>query len=429
MSYRELLQKYKEGTLSDSRKKEVEEDIEKQEAISDYLVDRMEEEWDAFSTVPAGKTEEARQEKEDREEAEKLTRMINRSIRRAFLKLGAAVTAISLVLVLFVVFGLSPLVSLFYYNPAKTVQEDRENAAVLNQMSRDYGIYSDVTMPGKFRDQVQVQSQGLGVYNIIISQSVSLSGKFENVSGTVRRGKLNLYNTNVLNPPSSFLFAASYSEDDSLSLSRRLEQDKKDLGKDEDLVYWQYSNQEEAREALENLEDDRFYQGYVTFENTMTFSELKAFLKTLPKDSWCEWYGVNTAKGRNTRLMGYYQYAAAACDTADRWKLDAYPDLNIWENTDSKQEKSVFDTAEARLQDESWCTTHMVSMLRYLSDQKQFLKLMGEGGLESNYKEAADYVEKNGLSFYGVLVIGKKADLLKLEAQKEVYGIVAQEAE
>ena len=40
MTYRELLELYKQGKLEENKKHEVESDIERQEAISDYLFDR-----------------------------------------------------------------------------------------------------------------------------------------------------------------------------------------------------------------------------------------------------------------------------------------------------------------------------------------------------------------------------------------------------
>ena len=42
MKYRELLQEYKNGTLDESKREEVERDIEKQDAISEYLFENAE---------------------------------------------------------------------------------------------------------------------------------------------------------------------------------------------------------------------------------------------------------------------------------------------------------------------------------------------------------------------------------------------------
>ena len=42
MNYRELLQKYKAGELPEEQRKQVRQDIEKQDAISEYLFDNEE---------------------------------------------------------------------------------------------------------------------------------------------------------------------------------------------------------------------------------------------------------------------------------------------------------------------------------------------------------------------------------------------------
>lgn len=44
MSYREKLEKYKKNQLPEEEKKKVEDEIEKAEAINEYLADKLEEE-------------------------------------------------------------------------------------------------------------------------------------------------------------------------------------------------------------------------------------------------------------------------------------------------------------------------------------------------------------------------------------------------
>lgn len=67
MTYHELIALYKQNNLDEQKKKEVESDIEKQEAISEYLFDRedtgMEDELDSYFTGATGKSD-AEKEKE-----------------------------------------------------------------------------------------------------------------------------------------------------------------------------------------------------------------------------------------------------------------------------------------------------------------------------------------------------------------------------
>ena len=134
MTYRELLELYKAGELELEQRKRIEKDIEKQEAISDYLYEQegipgLEDvfaEEDRNRSVFADerqtetgkeKTEADAQEQRARGQRRKnknrritpeedidteFITMINRSIRRAFRRLGLTVLALAFALILFV---------------------------------------------------------------------------------------------------------------------------------------------------------------------------------------------------------------------------------------------------------------------------------------------------------------------------------------
>ena len=56
MNYRELLQKYKAGELPEEQRKQVRQDIEKQDAISEYLFDNEEMEFEEQIEQDGGQT-------------------------------------------------------------------------------------------------------------------------------------------------------------------------------------------------------------------------------------------------------------------------------------------------------------------------------------------------------------------------------------
>lgn len=84
MKYRKLLEQYQKNLLDEGKKKQIEEDIEKHEAISEYLYTKEEE-------IP--ELQELLEETEVSQEkgSESFAELVNRSIRRAFLKMGTAV--------------------------------------------------------------------------------------------------------------------------------------------------------------------------------------------------------------------------------------------------------------------------------------------------------------------------------------------------
>ena len=124
MTYRELLELYKAGELELEQRKRIEKDIEKQEAISDYLYEQegipgledvFKEEQNSSVFADGrqtetgkekaeadaqeqkargqrGKNKDRRSTKEEDIDTEFIT-MINRSIRRAFRRLGLTVLA------------------------------------------------------------------------------------------------------------------------------------------------------------------------------------------------------------------------------------------------------------------------------------------------------------------------------------------------
>jgi hypothetical protein len=73
------------------------------------------------------------------------------------------------------------------------------------------------------------------------------------------------------------------------------------------------------------------------------------------------------------------------------------------------------------MSDENFMKKHLVSMLRYMSKQGKFFSMMKED--IDTYSNAADYVEKNGLTVYGFVVLVDKDELLKID---EVYLIYTQ---
>lgn len=117
MKYKELLDLYKNGRLSEEESKKLEAEIEKQEAISEYLYpDEEDEEYDKeiSETEDRGFTRKGGKTSAKEDEFVKL---IRKSIRKAFLKMGAVVTAAVLVIILLMITILPKAVALLYYNP------------------------------------------------------------------------------------------------------------------------------------------------------------------------------------------------------------------------------------------------------------------------------------------------------------------------
>lgn len=395
MTYHELLELYKEDKLDKEQRKKIEDEIEKQDAISEYLYEE--------SKIPEFENSFYSDENTESEQAN-FASLIQKSIQKAFFRLGVSIFAITILAVFFIQFTLPNLVSVFYYNPAKTVGENG------NQLSLDMAVYTDLVMPGYRRDNVSVEPRGYGNYDICIYQVVSFDSRFTNLNGKVEKGKLALYNTNIVKKPSGNVFAWFQIRGDiSKSLTELMKEDNYNMSSG--------GSKEEATKALEELNDKDRYLGYVTLDHMMNYEDLTQFLNE-NEDLQDAWLAICTNKPTTSNDMFNADNIGFATNlsmlSAFKWDEKKYPNLMILDN---------FTFADARelLQSEEFAKTHFTSMLRYTADQTGFLKLMDD--YSPNYVEAANYVQENGITVYGFASIMNKETALKLNDKNEVYQI------
>ena len=219
MNYRELLQKYKAGELPEEQRKQVRQDIEKQDAISEYLFDNEEMEFEEQVEQDGGQTTESTDGSvpkdgqnvnivgaavpKDGQEAE-FTKLIRRAIRRTFIKYGVITGVIVIGIVCFLVFALPKIQDAMYYDPNKIVGTEEGNKT--NQLSLDMSVYSELFLPENYRDSAAATGSGYGNYDIVINQTSSHNGIFEYVGGRITKNDMVLYNPNIVQKPFSNVF-------------------------------------------------------------------------------------------------------------------------------------------------------------------------------------------------------------------------------
>ena len=93
MTFREILELYKSGELDPEQTREVEEAIDREDALLEYLSER-----DALPELD--ESADAAPSDADSETEKKFHRELKRSIRRAFVKLGVTVGAVLLAILL-----------------------------------------------------------------------------------------------------------------------------------------------------------------------------------------------------------------------------------------------------------------------------------------------------------------------------------------
>jgi len=407
MTYRELIKMYKEGSLNEEQTAKVEKDIERQEAISEYLFD--EGEIPGVDSLISGNSyerelfsEESPESKIDEDEM-KFAKIIRASIRKAFIKMGVIVSGVVLTIVLFVIFALPKLVDLFYYNPAEIVGE--HDSIETNRLSLDLTVYSEFYLPESYREQVVVEEEGFGEYDINIMQTSSHTHTFTNVGGKIERNKLTMYDTNLLNRPIGNAF---------VPVLAGVEPGLSAMGA--------AGSPEDAKDALKNLKDDEYYTAYVTLSEVMDYESFVKWCEDNPEaaPNWCA-IARKVANGFViNEHIGFIMSSSCSCIIHE----EKYPYLTQWDIVTAEDVMKNSNLSELFYTPEEIMRTHAASMLRYMAEQKTFNKMMG---CEVDYSGFADNVEENGLNIYGFVMNGQKENIIEVSNFDKVSYVYTKE--
>lgn len=422
MTYRQILDEYKKNALPEEKQKEVAADIEKHEAISDYLYEESEipDINEAFSEPnenicgcngsgcdpgPAGSITDSAQRAED------FTAVVNRSIRKAFLKLGITVFAAAALLILFVQFILPGIVDNFYYDPTEIVSQPTDSF-IENRMSRDIGTYTELVMPETHRTDVTAESLGYGKYNISIHQNLSYTDFFSTATGDVTRGKLRLFNEDILRKPTGNAFGWSqiyvdfkndeYQTKSLTELYRITDERMKNDVEEGEIMHGAAGSPEQSLETIKGLRDDMPYYAYVTFERMLDFSQVEKIIDPADKDDFMitePWLAVDTYPRSNAPDGSSYGYIT----TLPKIGFIVQDQDNVSENEELQQK-------------------HFTDMLDYMAEQTDFLKMFDED--PQTFADASQLIKKNGLHIYGMGCTVSKSTMLKLmefDNVREIY--------
>lgn len=428
MTYRELLHLYKQGKLDMEKKKQVEAEIEKQDAISEFLYEEgdipdfsdLENGEDCFNNLDDknqkaewqdskidGNIEKRQgnlQSKREDDFNEQFMKEIQRSIRKAFIKMGTIVGAVVLIFVLCAVFILPKAVSKFYYDPNEAA--GAYEGMTTTRMSLDLSVYSELYLPGNYRDQVNAVSRGYGEYDIVIPQTYTWTGKFTSVSGRLVRGKLTLYDNNILSRPALMFYLPG---DENAWEAWETDENGKETKVDTE-AHKQESIQY-SKEEISGYNDNDWYTAYVSINELMDYKDFIDWFEKLSDKKDLEWGNLWCAVHTEEEdgycsepNIGFCPYASGS---GMSWDKDKYPYLSLLDNADAYNEAKVTDADAMQ--------THFTSMLSYMQDHDDILSMMGQStDYQEDYQNMIDYVKKNGLKIHGFAISTKKKTLLEL---------------
>ena len=415
MKYRELLQEYKNGTLDENKAAEVELDIEKQDAISEYLFENAEipgidefsdsdvtdnsEGEKVFDNNADAKQSSIQIDEKLREDADDFSKLINKKIRMAFVKAGVITAAVSIIIVLFVIFALPKIVDRFYYNPGEAVAFPKEEGyEPTKRLDLDMMTYYDVFLPWKSYMRAESVSMGYGKYFINYRDIT------DNHVGTIEKNKMILFDPDSLrNTAQAYVMGSNEGKSKLVLLSPGN-------------VCYEY-------DPLPELNDDDDYYASVTLNRCMKYDD---FIE------WCDDNGVYP------RWVAYSTYVRdnnpeklPIRESKEELEEHVFSDgeeclgfhLNEGNYIFYDKEKyplltagDAMDASEDGLRDYDVAVTHVKSMLTYLDDNPQFLHM-----LQGDLMISPEYVKKN-IDEYGLYIYGfvtEKATKEELMAIKE----------
>lgn len=366
----ERFKRFKEGTATQEEAALVHEEIERHEAIEEYLAQVLDEaEPDDITTdtnVSAGR---------------RITRKIHLKIigvvLAALLILSAAgATAVA-------------IINQHYYNPNSGISPIYGGDG---QLLIDMWAFSELHSPGYTTTWAEAWRDGPGSYEVRIAQNNLFTGAQEIASERIVRGTL--LGANDPTPGSYWHFpignAFGYREGSVVRV-------------DENGVHCRYPAPEDLKrqlDALQELPSSSRAAVYVTFKEDLSLADFAAMQQQWGGSVDFPYAAVESADGYIPNTIGFSSTGAGIL-------LENTPEGYPYFQLIGHHEESE-DNLPA-----IW-EQHFHSMVSYLAGRSQFLDTMASvNGISTRYyNEVLDYINQNGVQIYGVLVSGSANDVL-----------------
>ena len=377
MNFKNLIDKYKSGTATKEERLLVEAEIEKNEAINEYLSEQI------MEAIPKANNEATLSH--NKAEASKIRGRINRKLA------GAVAISVATVMVILCVVQLMvlPFINSRYYNPL----DGRVNVVggkETGQMSIDMSVFSELHMRGYEIPLVFAKSEGLGKYDLTLYQY----DVFRNYSETQ-------YRSNIIRG----------------KLDRLALGDVITRGEDFNwvqLAYGYYTDSEKimvvdnaSRNELPRLSESAQVKAYLFFSEDADMAMLARIVQE--SDVHVLWAGVKCSDNETMwdGRLGFSPMGKYIPLTQNAYDAELYPLLEL---DDSHPIGGVNSIDFSQLNANAY-KTHFISMLKYMSTRGDFMDVLG---FSYEYDKALLYVEQNGIMCHGVVVSGSRDDIEKL---------------
>lgn len=379
MTFSELLKRYKDGTLTNEERLLVEQELEKSEAINDYLAEEIEK--------SIGLEDDRYYETSNKKNLnynENIVREINRTVNRRLA--GVIGISVACVLAIFLItqYVISPLVSQNYYNPtAKTGGQK-----YFQDLSNDLRAISEVSMPGYAISSIyNAEALGFGKYNLIYTRKNLFTKEKVTINAQIRRN-MRIGTFEDFYPDTYTAFSEFWNDEEgSKEYQKSLE------------IRKGFSNTE--IEHVKKLPATSYISAWARFSEDLTMEELFKVMDEYRNVDF-RWIAVRTNEKQGQQLMGFSTGLNDGFSSGDKIDVEKYPAFQLVDYM-SNYEKlpSIYEM-------------HYKSLLRYLVNHKEAVYALVGDSRAYDYKGALAYAEEKGISTYGALIYGEAEDLIEL---------------
>ena len=396
MNFKEAFEKYKKNTASEEERRLVEEELEKNELISDYLLDK--EDLD-FETEAPPNTEDY-----------KTLNNIKKSMRTRSLAIILSTIGILLILVLAFNFIGKPLLNMLYYNPDKHSYSTHDP-----DISVSLDAYMELHNPTLKYNSSSLTSSGINKYDIRIYSQHYLTNELQILDGKLIKDSLYIENTNAGGNefydtifPGAFIYGR-----------RAIDEFAKD-GEEAAKIEKERRENEltEAKAYLSELPNYIDVGAYISFDHYLTLEELTRipYNEKYTNSIILLWAGVNisnTSEGSYPMIGFNMDLSNSSRNNYDKIneKYKAFDTWNTLEGTSGPISRAYEE--------------HFKDMISFQLDNIDFLNTLTNTGIdyEGYYKGVQSYINENGVKTYGIIVKGTGEAILELLEEPYVIGI------
>lgn len=399
MNYKELLDRYKKGNVTEEERQLIEQELEKQEALEEYLSDALDEEINHISEISSDEIHD--------EETSKIKKSVNSKFRKIVLKSVLAIIA----LYIGVFYIASGVVDLLYYDPSATSQSE-EQEYKSPDFYYDMQAYVSLNMPGHSINSFTFQEpKGFGKYEASYSLRDLFTDSDQRHFVDISKDRLTSAMDGIFSRENRFgiwdgfeKIKYVFPDDDDIEKSIEI-RDRFISIKNEDTIRY-----------LNELNPLSYISMSIVFDedlNMKDFYNMNAEYKAIK----FKWVGIRTLEPEKTwsenqpmHLIGFNPNQNDEPSSALRPDLETYPFFyleDMWESPLFIGKNPLEAMPEIY-------ETHFKSRLKYLSNQEKFIGMFDYNFYKTDfYNDALEYVDENGIKTYGVLAFGTADEFLK----------------